>query len=71
MLYYGIALILSAGPAFAGVLHALRHALVAELHEALLRDPLAPATGWVQRRHLRHACASCSMIAELQITRLL
>jgi len=70
MLYHGIALILSAGPAFVGVLHALHRVMVGGLHEALWRDPLTPVTTWVERRHLRRPCAECSMIAELQITRL-
>lgn len=70
MLHHGIALILSAGPALAGVLHALHRVLVCGLHEAFWRDPLTPVTTWVERRHMRRPCAECSLIAEMHVSRL-
>lgn len=65
MLHFGLSLILSAGPAFLGVLHALRTALVRDYHAVLMASPFAPPRSLVERRHLRAPCADCTMLAEM------
>ena len=69
MLVLGLKLILVTAPALAGVLHVLGARLVAQYHAELWGDVLTPARTWVQRRHLRRACAECELLAELATTR--
>lgn len=70
MIYYGIALMLSAGLALFGVLYQLHHLAIEGYHSALWADPLADPRSRTERRHLRKRCADCSMIAEMATTRL-
>ena len=70
MLHFGIAMMLSAGPALAGVLHALRANLVRDYHAVLWVSPLAGPRSRVERRHLRQRCGECSMISEMITFRL-
>lgn len=65
MIYHGLALMVCAGLPLAGVLAELRHRAVHAYHELALADPLARPRSWVARRHLRRACATCSLVAEL------
>jgi hypothetical protein len=67
---FGLSLILSAGPALVGVLHALRAARIRDQHAELWADPLAPPRSRAQRRHLREVCGECSLIAEMISSRL-
>jgi hypothetical protein len=70
MIYNGLALMMSAGPALFGVLYQLRHQVITGYHAALWADPLAAPRSRTERRHLRKPCGECSMIAELVVTRL-
>jgi hypothetical protein len=70
LVYYGLALILSAGLGLAGVLYQLHHLAVEGYHELLLADPLAAPRSPTERRHLRRSCATCSLLADMVVTRL-
>lgn len=70
MFHYGIAMILSAGPALAGVLHALNATLVRDYHAALWVSPLTGPRSLAERRHLRRQCGECSLISEMITSRL-
>jgi hypothetical protein len=65
MIYHGIALMVCAGIGLSGVLYQLHHQLVEGYHDVLRHAPFSPPRSHVERRHLRRACADCSMIAEL------
>lgn len=68
MIYHGLALIISTLPALGGVLAELHARAVARYHAALLDDPLTRPLSWVERRHMRRRCATCSLLAELATT---
>jgi hypothetical protein len=65
MLELGVGLVLSTAPALAGVLHALRASIVRDYHAALLTDPLTRSKSIVIDRHMRRACVTCSVVAEM------
>lgn len=68
MITFGLGLILMAGPALAGVLHAWHAKHIDDLHRRLEHDPLGARIGTcLERRHMHRACADCSMIAALQV----
>lgn len=69
MIEYGVGLILSAGPALLGVLAELRARALRAYHADLLDDPLIPPRTRLERRHVRRACATCSLLGELVVTR--
>lgn len=70
LVYYGVALIVSAGAGLSGVLYQLHHQLLAGYHDALWAAPLTAPRSLVERHHLRQSCSECSLIAELSTTRL-
>lgn len=66
---FGLALAASAGLPLLGVLAELRHRALTRYHATLLDAPLTPPSTRLERRHLRRACATCSLLAELLVTR--
>lgn len=70
MIYHGLALMISATPPLLGVLAELRHRAIQRYHATLLDAPLTAPRTWLERRHMKRACATCSLVAELAITRL-
>lgn len=68
-MYNGLALMLSAGLPLLGVLAELRHRAVQRYHTELLDSPLTAARSRVERRHMQRACSTCTVIAELVVTR--
>lgn len=69
MIQFGLALMLSAGPPLLGVLAELRHRAVQRYHAVLLDRPLAVPRTWLERRHMRRACPTCSLICDLTVAR--
>ncbi len=69
MIYNGLALMISAAPPLLGVLAELRSRALARYHAELLDAPLTPPRTWLERRHMRRACLTCALVAELVVTR--
>ena len=69
MIYEGLALMISAGLPLLGVLAELRHRAIQRYHATLLDAPLASPRTRLERRHMRRACDTCSLVAELVTTR--
>lgn len=67
MIYHGVALMVCAGLGLAGVLTQLHHQVVAGYHALVLDQPLTRPHNAVERRHLRRACNTCSLAAELAV----
>lgn len=60
---------IAAAPALLGVLLELRSRAVQRYHTALLDDPLTVPRTRLERRHTRRACATCSLLVDLVVTR--
>lgn len=67
MIYHGIALMVCSGLGLAGVLAQLHHQVVTGYHDLVLDHPLTRPHNWIQRRHLRRSCRTCSLAAELAV----
>jgi hypothetical protein len=65
VIYDGLALMISAGLPLLGMLAELRSRALARYHAAVLDAPLTLPRTWLERRHLRRACATCTLVAEL------
>jgi hypothetical protein len=69
VIYEGLALMISAGLPLLGVLAELRHRAVQRYHSVLLDAPLTAPRTRLERRHMRRACPTCSLLSDLVTTR--
>lgn len=69
MITFGLYLMICTALPLAGLLSELHSRAIQALHDRVIDEPLSPAGSLIERHHLTRPCATCSMVAQMVVTR--